>query len=797
MIVRPSQAAWTRLQDLHPTTEKLQPAISAHIAGSRPLSLLRAILTNGEWSVMRFQCAGSPLLRLRRSQGRFLGSASGVALALALVAQAAAQTSSTPSQEPSDHAVESVVINAYRAPETTGGATKASTPLIETPQSVSVVTREELDARGVQNLNEATRYVAGVLPESSGMDNRIDDMYIRGFDAGGFASNILLDGLRMPSDSSSSWNHAAINTWNMDRVEVVKGPSSVLYGQLAPGGVVNQLSKTPTLGQRQMLQLSLSAYGQGQIATDLGGDLKDGKLQGRLVGLFKDGGTQLDHVDHRQWLLAPSGTLRFNEGRSRLTVLGLYQKDSGGSTFQFLPYQGSVIPAAQGFIDNETFLGEPNWNVYDRKVWSAGYQFEHRFDNGLTLSQNARAMHVDSLYRATVVYGVRGQTVTNPNTLTNGRILPRRAVQGQGDSDGYTIDNRVSGEFSTGSVKHSVLAGLDWQKTDWTFLRKQASVSQTAIQIDVYDPVYTNYNFAPTLVNQVGTEETDTQTGIYLQDQIESGKWHLTVGGRYDWAAVDTLNTLTKARVKTKNEAFSGRAGLLYVFDNGVSPYVSYSQSFQPTPGTARDGSTFKAITADQWEAGVKYQPRAINGMITLSAYELRQNNVLTADPKNTSTESYQVQTGEVRIRGLELEGRVTPLKGLSVIGAGTLFDSEVTRDTTNQGHKMIRVPDWMGSLWMDYTFQDGFARGLSVASGVRYVDATYGDLANTLAIGSYTLFDAALRYDLGKVGGANTIFSVNAGNLANKRYVATCSSLTACYYGSGRTLTASLKLSW
>ncbi|WAC59043.1 TonB-dependent siderophore receptor [Brevundimonas sp. SL130] len=749
---------------------------------------------------MRPQHAVSPIRSLRLSGPALSCSASALALVLAVASPALAQNASSTQSAPTGadaQEIDEIVVNAYRTAESVGAATKTQTTLIDTPQSVSVITRDELDARGVQTLNEATRYVAGVLPESSGMDNRIDDMYIRGFDAGGFASNVMLDGLRMPSDSSSSWNHASINTWNMQQVEVVKGPSSVLYGQLAPGGMVNQVSKTPVAGQAQVLQLSADANGKYQIAGDVGGGAADGQIQGRLVAFFKDGGTQLDHVDHQQWLVAPSVEFKAKDGDTRLTLLGLYQEDSGGSTFQFLPYQGSVIPAANGYIDNQTFLGEPNWNVYDRTVWSAGYQFEHRFSDALTLSQSARMMHVDSLYRATVVYGVRGQTVTNPNTLTDGRILPRRAVQGQGDSDGYAIDTRLAGVFSTGAFEHAVLAGFDWQQTDWTFLRKQASVSQTAIQIDVYDPVYTNYDFAPTLVNQVGTDETDRQTGVYLQDQIQSGKWRLTLGGRYDWANLDSLNTLTNVRVKTKNEAFSGRAGLLYAFDNGLSPYVSYSQSFQPTPGTARDGSAFEAITADQWEAGLKYEPQAIDGMITLSAYELRQDNVLTTDPLNTGAEAYQVQTGQVRIRGLELEGRVTPLEGLSLIGAGTLFDSEVTRDTTNQGNDMIRVPDWMGSFWADYTFDRGPAQGLSVAGGVRYVDSTYGDLANTLAIDSYQLFDAAVRYDLGQIGGAHAVLALNGSNLADKRYVATCSALTSCYYGTGRTLTASLKLSW
>ncbi|MFT4247485.1 MAG: TonB-dependent siderophore receptor [Pseudomonas sp.] len=719
-------------------------------------------------------------------------------LALALAGIGAAHAAE-PADTPDPVELERVQVNAYRPAQTIGAATKTDTPLIQTPQSVSVVTREELDARGVQNLNEATRYNAGVLPEPQGIDNRLDDLYIRGFDAGSWGGNVMLDGLRAPSDGSNSWNRTAFNSWNLERVEVLKGPSSVLYGQLAPGGMVNQLSKTPHPDQDQVLQLQLDAHGRYQAAFDTGGASDRQDVLWRLVGLYGDGQTQIEHVEHQQWFLAPSATFRFNDDATRLTLLGLYQRDDGGSTFQFLPYQGSVIPAAQGYIKNSTFLGEPDWNVYDRTVWNAGWLFEHRFNEHWKLSQSARATHVDSLYRATVVYGVRGASVSSPNTLTDGHLLPRRAVQGIGDSDGRAIDTRLEGRFATGALEHTLLAGFDWQKTDWEFLRKMAGVNPNTIAIDVYQPVYTYYDFASVLTTtQLDTDETDRQNGVYLQDQIALGNWRLTLGGRYDRAKVDSLERTTARRALTDNEAFSGRAGVLYLFDNGLAPYLSYAESFQPASGSARDGSAFEPTTGKQWEVGVKYAPHAIDGMLTLSAYDLRQQNVLTADPLNSASESWQVQTGEVRVRGVELEGRVTPLASFSIIGALTRFDSEVVRNNDGyQGNDMIRVPDWLGSLWLDYGFQGGALAGLSVAAGVRYVDSTYGDLANTLLIPAYTLFDAAIRYDAGRFGDTQVRFALNASNLADKRYVATCSALTSCYYGSGRTLTATARFSW
>lgn len=694
--------------------------------------------------------------------------------------------------------LEAVTVNAYRPAETIGGSTKTDTPLREVPQSVSVIERREMDLRGVRNLNEATRYTAGVLPESQGIDNRVDDLYIRGFDAGSFGANVMLDGLRAPSDSSLSWNRTSFNTWNLERVEVLKGPSSVLYGQLAPGGMVNQVSKLPTLGEEQVVQLQVDGHGRRQTAFDLGGANGDENVLWRLVGLYGDGATQIRHTDHEQWFIAPSATMYFNDHATRLTLHGMYQKDRGGSTFQFLPYQGTVVPAAEGYIKNTTFLGEPDWNTYNRDIWTAGWQLEHQFNNAWKFSQNARYTHVDSLYRATVGNGVRGAALTNLNTLIGGRILNRRAVQGEGDSDAQTIDTRIEGKFGTGPLTHTMIAGFDWQKTDWTFLRQAATVSPAVIAINVYDPVYSHYDFEPTLAKQMSTRETDSQYGVYLQDQIALDRWRFTLGGRQDWTRMDSLNRLTGVRQVTRDEAFTGRAGVTYLFDNGLAPYFSYSESFQPTGGTTRAGNAFKPTTGTQWEAGLKYEPRYIDGMITLSAYELSQQNVLTADPLNEADEAYQVQTGKVRVRGVELEGRITPLRGLSVIGAVTRMDSKVVRNNDGYaGNRMIRVPDWIGSMWVDYTFHSGPLAGLGMGAGVRYVGATYGDLANNLHIPAYTLFDAALRYDAGKIGGMNLQLTLNGSNLADKRYVATCSAATSCYYGTGRTVMATARLSW
>lgn len=696
--------------------------------------------------------------------------------------------------------LDTVRVNAYRTTTHTQGATKTDTPIADTPQSVSVIAREELDARGVQNLNEAMRYVAGVSLESTGIDNRVDDFRIRGYDAGSWSNNVTLDGMRAPQ--GSQWNRTMFDSWNLERVEVLKGPSAVMYGQVAPGGMVNQVSKTPTPGQEQIVRLGLDANGQYSAAFDVGTGSDDDAHLLRLVGLYRDGDTQIDHTTQRHAFLAPSYAWQIGE-RTRLTLLGLYQRDDGGSTYQFLPMDGTLRPTPYGRMKNTTFIGEPDWNTYDRTVWTAGWLFEHGFNADWTLSQSARRMHVDSLFRT---------VVTNGALNADGRTQNRRATWGEGDSDGDTIDTRLQGHFTTGAFAHTLLLGMDWQKADWDGGR---GAMTNPAPIDIFDPVYTGY--VPVTRTIALSRGVNEQTGVYLQDQAVLGNWRFLLGGRYDWTDDDTATatrtvatgaTTPWVRTHLKNEAFTGRAGVLYTADSGWSPYVSYAESFQPSTTDVNLSYTltpFDPITGKQWETGVKFQPAGIDGLVTLAAYDLRQQNILTDDPDPThitcgatAASRCQVQSGEGRVRGLELEGRITPFTGFSVIGAATRMDSEVTRGTAAvRGKQLAMVPDYTASVWADYTFQAGALAGLGLAAGVRYNGESYGDSANQFLIPSYTLFDAAIRYDLGEIGVGAAQLALNVSNLSDKTYVSTCSGVSSCFYGTGRTVTATLRFGW
>lgn len=696
--------------------------------------------------------------------------------------------------------LDAVRVNAYRTTTHTAGATKTDTPVAQTPQSVSVIARDELDARGVQNLNEAMHYVAGVSLESTGIDNRVDDFRIRGFDAGSWGDNVTLDGMRAPQ--GSQFNRAMFDSWNLERVEVLKGPSAVMYGQVTPGGLVNQVSKTPQPQQAQQVLVGLDSHGQAQAAFDVGGGSADDRHLYRLVGLYRDGPTQIERVEQRHGFIAPSYSWQI-AGKTRLTLLGLYQRDRGGATYQFLPLEGTLSATPYGRIKNTTFIGEPSWHDYDRDIWTAGWLFEHAFNDAWTLSQSARHTHVDSLYRTVITQG---------GLNADGRTQNRRAIWASGDSDGQTVDTRLQGKFATGALTHTVLFGVDWQKADWQGIR--AALTNPP-PIDVFQPVHTGY--VPLEVARSLSRGVDRQTGIYLQDQVVWNNWRFSVGGRYDWTRDDTATARMLAatgvtspwlRTDLKNEAFTGRAGALYVADNGLAPYLSYSESFQPSTANVNMSHTlspFDPITGKQWEVGLKYQPQQFDGSFTFSAYDLRQQNILTDDPDPTHNgcgddggSQCQVQSGEGRVRGLELEARITPLDGFSLIGAVARMASKVTRDNAGyQGKRLVDVPDWTAALWGDYTIQTGALRGLGLALGMRYNGDNYGDSENLYRVPSYTVWDAAIRYDAGQAGAVSTQLGLNFGNLADKRYVSSCSGISSCHYGTGRTVVATARFSW
>ncbi|ADP18782.1 iron uptake receptor 3 [Achromobacter xylosoxidans A8] len=668
----------------------------------------------------------------------------------------------------------------YVATATLAG-TKTDTPLIEVPQSISVVTAAQIREQNPQTLGDAVRYIPGIVVQEG--FNRTDDPFIiRGFDVRTNPGVMFRDGLKVPLPHYSAMSEP----YALDRIEVVKGPASVLYGQASPGGIVNVVSKRPTDTPLHELQLSGGSHNNRQLAGDFGGPLDDaGRLTYRLTGLVRDADTMIDHIPDDRLYLAPALTWRIAPDTS-LTLLASYLKNKTINNAGY-PLEGSVLPNPNGRIARDRFTGEPDWSKWNQEVGNVGYQFAHRFNETWQFRQNLN--YAQSRNRVNHVYWNTWVPGSNFSTAERG------AYRRDDDAHGVSVDNQFEAKWETGRFKQNVLFGLDYTETSFT--RKQYAGYNNLTPINFFDPVYGSSVVLPAEPNTY-TNEKRSQVGLYLQDQIKfDDKLVLVLGGRYDSADSKTLNKLNDSNTRTDDNAFTYRVGLLYLAENGVAPYVSYSTSFQPQTGTtspARGTAPFDPTKGKQWEAGVKYQPSGSNSFITASIFELTRTNVPTTDPDNSI---YNVQEGEVRSRGLELSATANLTPGWNLIAAYTYTDAEITKSNSNTlGRTPEAVPRNMASLWSDYTVQSGALAGLNVGAGVRYIGSSFNG-ANTAKVGDYTLFDAALRYDLGARSPAlkGWMADLTVRNLFNKDYVASCTY--ACFFGESRTVLGRVTYKW
>jgi iron complex outermembrane receptor protein len=653
-------------------------------------------------------------------------------------------------------------------------AAKTDTSILEIPQSISVITADRMRDQGVQTINDALRYTAGVRTESSGAQLLDTNLYLRGFSQSSL--NMYQDGLR--GVTPGYFGFFAGETYGYERIEVIKGPASVLYGQSEPGGLINMVSKRPTADQVNEVQLAVGSFDQYQAAADVGGAIGSGALRYRLVGLVRDSGTQVDHVKNDRIYIAPSLSWTPTDQTS-LTVLGSYQRNKGDFYAQ-VPAAAVLLPNSNGHIPFSRFLGEPGWEGETTERYAIGYEFDHRFNDWLKIRQNLRYTHLEN----------DRQYLQAVGALVNERLLNRRYTVRAISNDGLAADTSLQIDASTGGIQHKITAGVDylWGSSNW--LEQSGSASQ----IDIFSPVYgTPVN--TTAYTSLSIQDIDAdQVGLYLQDQIKYDRLVATVGIRQDWASRKTHNLRTNAVTRQKDDAFTWRAGLTYLFDSGLAPYASYTKSFVPIIGVDRLGNAFVPETGQQYEAGLKFQPVGSNSLLTLSLFDLRRQNVQTTDPLNTS---YSVQTGEIRVRGIEAEGVAEIANGLSLIATYTYNDAEVTRSiyTGIAGNSPTRVPVHAASLWAKYKVAAGPLDGLGIGSGVRYTGRTWGDDANTFRVPAFTLVDLAVDYDFGARFRALSRLSasLNVTNLFDKYYVPDCFTLNACNYGTARTVLGKL----
>ena len=664
-------------------------------------------------------------------------------------------------------------VDGYVAKRSATG-TKTDTPLVETSQSISVVTRDQIDQQGAMTLNQAVRYTAGVTVESRGaLGTRYDQLKVRGFDVVNYLNGLKLQKMNFIAPQ--------VDPYLLERIEVLKGPASVLYGQTPTGGMLNQITKRPTDFTFGEVGIRFGNFSHRDLTFDLGGPVdKDGKVLYRVTGIAQAEDGQVDQSTSKRVAIAPSVSWLPDPDTS-LTLTGLYQNDPTAGTYAGVPAIGSVLPNPLGQIPRNFNPGEPSREVFKREQSQFGYFFQHRFSDQIVFRSNGQVFGTNQDYGS--VYGL--------SLSSNNRTLTRAYTVSHDELTSLAFDNQIETRFATGPVLHTVLTGVDAQSWDGFYRSGTISGVAAVPSIDIFAPVYGLPVASPTLKR---TDIVGTQYGLYVQDEIRFDHWVATIAGRMDWADL-TTSVQGLAPQITSDQAPTGRAGLLYLFDNGIAPYVSFAQSFSPQSGTDAKGKAFDPERGQQYEAGIKYQPPGYNALFTAAVFDLTRENLLATDPANTAS---QIQVGAARSRGVELEAKLSIDKTLNLIASYTYLDTIYTRDPLLQGLVPVGVPHNMAALWAYYSFAPDVLDGLSLGAGVRYTGSTFNTL-NTIEVPSYTLVDATLDYDLGKATAAlkGTTFNLNAKNLLDTTYVGACYTAATCGYGFGRTVLASLRYRW
>ncbi|WP_434674242.1 TonB-dependent siderophore receptor [Pseudomonas sp. R1-15] len=659
-----------------------------------------------------------------------------------------------------------------------GSATKSNAAITETPQSVSVVTADEMRDRKSDTLADALSYTPGFTSQPSSFNRTSDRFRMRGFDVESATGGSLRDGMRLQYNSYDGVQEP----YGLERVEVVRGAASVLYGQLSPGGFVNGVSKRPTETPQHELGMQYGNHDRKQLTADFSGPLGDSEvLSYRLTMLKRDSDTQQDYINDDKLYIAPALTWRPNEDTS-LTLLSFYQKSDTRFSAP-LPYQ-LVKGVGNGpvTIGRHDFIGEPDYDDMNGEMSAIGYEFEHRFDEHTRISNKLRYYEADVKWKY-----MQAQTSTAAiNGAANTGVLRRQYSDRRERSRALASDTNIETRWNIGGIENTFLVGADTY--DASYDSHNFRANSTSINIG-------DYNYGQPVVvdkrrNRDRGSQIDTfQTGIYLQDQIKfDDHWLLLLGGRHDWADQDQEGFATGQKLSQDDESTTWRAGLVYEADNGLAPYISYSESFFPVAVADAPGQTFEPTEGKQYEIGIRYQPPGSNTLLSAAVYELTQENVVKRDLAGNNPQ----QIGEQRSRGLELEAKSDVTPQLTVIATYAYTDSRITKSVIQSevGQRSEDTPYHQAALWADYNFALFGVPQLKVGGGARYKGTTQASGIDS-QLPAYTLFDAMASYQIDK----NWDVSLNANNVTNKKYVYCEAAI--CRYGDERELVTSVNFRW
>lgn len=665
-------------------------------------------------------------------------------------------------------------------------STKSSRPISDTPYSVEIISQTQIRDTGAQTLQDTLTYSTGVFAGQFGVDSRVDQASIRGAEAAYY-----LDGLRT---DYGFYNRARIEPYTLESIQVLKGPVSSLYGQGSLGGIIAADSKTPQGEARSELWLQAGNRNLGQIGLDTQGSFSE-DLEYRFVALGRNADHQVDDVDDDRLLINPSLRWKISEDTD-LTAIALMQRDKSGSTLQFLPQDVTIgLPKSQR-LPTTTFLGHPDFDKFDTKTDSLTLKFNHNINDRWKYSSNFRYLKGEGDYQtqyavdkggivnALVSQGFPSALAqTRIDTLFPGNNVPILSEAILRNLKSIDWDNQFTSNFETGDMEHELTLGVDmslaelkesrWSDQEDLFnaiLTNNAGAVATK-QVDPFDP---DPNLPGNVTLQPRAKNTLKQQGLYLQDNIRLNQWDLSTALRW----THYTNSLNDGSRDDSGEKASGRFGVLYNFDNGISPYVSVSTAFKPVTGTDGSGNLYKPQESLQYETGIKYQPD--NSLsLNLALFHTEEENRFTRDPDNELLGS-RIQLEEVTLKGAEIELR-KDWDRFSLLANYTFTDSEVTEDSSGKfaGNELAGTPRHMASVFGKYRL----TQGLNVGLGSRYIGSSENGF-DSLTVPSVTLYDAMASYEI-----SDWQLSLNVRNLADEEFIASCAGNSSCYYGERRTI--------
>ncbi len=679
-----------------------------------------------------------------------------------------------------------IVVTGEKPNTVASSGTKSATSIVETPQSISVISAADIAGLGLQNLNQALRFVAGVTPETRGASAEVYDQFkLRGFDA-----PVYLDGLRQ-FGSATGYAVPQVDVSRLDRVEIIKGPASVLYGQSSPGGLVAEVSKLPLdRASYGAVSGTYGSYDLYRVDADIGGRAGDGVLW-RIYGSANGADDQQTQGQGKRERQTVSAAVTAGAGSSTsFTLLGAYSHDPFNGNYGVFPTLGTLIDNPAGKISTKFYGGEPG-DFFRREQAALTYIFNHDFGSGWALRSSGRYQYVKS--RMGLVY--TSGPALDP-TAAAPTVYSRSSYSTREQLNNWTFDNQLTGKVVTGPLTHQLLFGVDRQVAHSAGL----SAFGGATPIDVFNPVYGTMptpqtpSEVPASFGINSANVRQRQQGIYAQDQMAVGGLRVTLSGRQDWA-----RQARDGQVQ-KDDKFTWRAGALYLLPFGLAPYASYSTSFEPQNARLRDGGLAQPSLGKQVEVGAKYQPAGTPILVTAAWFRIEQTNVVVSYPDFTSD-----QVGKVRSQGIEVEASAPLPYGFNAKLAYSRQRVKKVEDVVpaNIGLPLATVGRGGISANLEWAPTEGPASGFAIGGAVRHVDKTYADFyADRVAryTPAYTVFDALLRYDLGKLSPrlANVDLGVNATNLFDKKYLTSCFTNYAwCWYGNRRTVQATIGYRW